>query len=198
MPTPGENPVHKTLSPHTVMSLSGLRGVDPSALFGIDMEPQDIDILPPHARSYYYIGEALQGTVLDSWGPRSRMCRHFRAPHFKDFEAVTHGLSQDDKVRFFMILDKYLRDIMTRMDDFKGKTFEIEVLQNARLWVEDMFDTVDEATKKAFIRLGLCEIDDRDEPLDGAEAEATGRTQIGIRETLAEFFEKLRGIPTDN
>lgn len=123
--------------------IGGKNGAHPSKLFGADWEKEDA---PPHVKSYGVVGDALYGQPLDSWARWGVYDERQRKPEFRDFSAITKGLSLDERVRFAIILVQYLKDI-SMVSQQKTDMFELETLAHAGSWVSTLLRTVDPETR---------------------------------------------------
>ncbi len=134
------------------------------------------------------MGMAMAGAPLDSWG-RLGLFHRNRRPEFKSFEAVTQGLSDEDKKRFHAILTMYRNDIHQRSPDFTNHHFELETLSHARDWVEEMLRSAGSAMSAEVVsKVSKPAID---EIIDAEDPDQMADTQDGIMARLKAWLNGL-------
>lgn len=152
-----ENSSEELTTEH-LATLTTLREVDPSILFGVDTNVRDVEDLPPHVRTYFGISVALSGVTVESWAAHSGMHHLNREPEMESFDTLTQGFTLADKKRFCLILGLYGRDITECMKYYEGHIIETETLSQAREWVFTMLRSTDRATRRATKDMGNADL----------------------------------------
>lgn len=176
--------------------VGGKDGVHPSRLFGPDWEKRDA---PPHVKSYSVVGDALHGQPIDSWVRHGVYGERQRRPEYKDFSAITQGLSLDERVRFTIILIQYLKDI-NKVYRVKDDMLELETLHHTRKWVDMLICTVDPEARsqlskidnpdvQRYFRAPAAEQAATAEVISASAPEVVAPVQTGMRQKFQRLLE---------
>jgi hypothetical protein len=179
------------LSNEQIEQLTGLGNVDPSELFGIDINSVEMNRLPPHVQSYCIVARALNGEPLDSWGALGAYPQN-KKPEFQDFESITRGLSSEEKSKFFAILKLYLLDLEGCQKELMGngnmdlrKTVALETMGYAHQWISSLISSANPSAEANDLKSELLN------PSPSATPEAPQTNISAFRAHLPNWVKKL-------